>query len=347
MFQERYRALHEKDAPTEAMIADTVQRAARCEARRRPVWKRGLCAVAAAACVLVGLPLAAASDTGYQLMRAVAPSAAQFFTPVRRTDEDQGIRMEVESAYIHGDTAEIYVSFQDLEGDRIDASTDLYDSYSINRPFSSAGGCIPQGFDEETGKARFLLLITEWENQRIEGKKITFSVRELLCGKQTYDDIAIPIDLAAVGKAEAVTEEEIVGGNVPEGYDWRSTEPYRMQVLEPDEPWDGFPVDGIALTGAGWIGGKLHLQTTVTDPEACDNHGFFTLRDSVGNEAEPPQMYYFRPDPDDWERQYLEYVFDVTPEEAAQYQLFGWFQTGGTLITGNWRITFPLENAEP
>lgn len=342
MFRERYQSLHAGAEPGEELIADTIRRAARYGERRRPVWKRRLCAAAAAAAfVLCGLPLAAASDFGYTLMHAVAPSATQFFTPVRRTDDDQGIRMEVESAYIHGDTAEIYVSFQDLEGNRIDGTTDLYDSYSINRPFPGTGGCIPQDFDAETGKARFLLLLTEWGSRGIEGKKITFSVRELLCGKRVYDDIAIPLDLAGVGEAERIIEAEFVGGNPPEGTAPDGEEPVWMRVLEPGEPWDEFPVDGIALTGIGYIDGRLHIQTVVTDPEAYDNHGFFTLLDGDGNAAEDPRMQYFRRDG----MEYMESIFDVPQAELSRYRLFGWFQTGGELIQGNWRVTFPLENA--
>lgn len=352
MFEKRYRKLHEKAAPEEALVADTVSRAVRYEARHRaPAWKRRLCAAGAiAACVFGGLPLAAASDAGYMLMHAVAPSAAQFFTPVRRTDEDQGIRMEVESAYIHGDTAEIHISFQDLDSDRIDATTDLYDSYSINRPFSSSGGCFPQGFDEESGKVRFQLLITEWGSQRIEGKKITFSVRELLCKKRTYDNIEIPLDLSGIGPATETTKVEYSGGDMPEGYDPHSGEPYEpymIRVLEPGEPRKEFPVDGMALTGIGYIDSKLHIQTVTTDPSAVDNHGFFFLNDGDGNIVRGERIVYFRKDAEDYNQpSYQDHIFNVPQEELSRYRLYGWFQTGGELIQGNWRITFPLENAE-
>ena len=155
MFKERYQKLHNSIVPDETMISNVIRRAQQYECKQRlSGWQRGLCAAAAIICVM---PLAAASSTGYQVMYAVSPQATQFFTPVQRADEDQGIRMEVESASVHGNTVEVYVSFQDLEGSRIDGTTDLYDSYSLGRPFSSAGGCLFYRFDEETGKAGFLI----------------------------------------------------------------------------------------------------------------------------------------------------------------------------------------------
>ena len=74
-------------------------------------------------------------------------AAAQYFTPVQHACEDQGIRMEVLSVYIHGDTAEIYISLQDQTGNRIDETTDLFDSYDILRPYDSTATCRFAGYD--------------------------------------------------------------------------------------------------------------------------------------------------------------------------------------------------------
>ena len=76
--------------------------------------------------------------------------------------EDDGIKMEVISAYINADKADIYISMQDMTDERIDETTDLFDSYSINRPFSSSATCERMSYDEETKTATFLISITQW-----------------------------------------------------------------------------------------------------------------------------------------------------------------------------------------
>lgn len=83
--------------------------------RKKSRLKKGVASAAAAALVImVGTPLLAAeSPAFYQALYSVSPSAAQFFIPVREACVDNGIRMEVVSAGLEGDTARIYVSLQD------------------------------------------------------------------------------------------------------------------------------------------------------------------------------------------------------------------------------------------
>lgn len=340
MFKERYQKLHNSIVPDETMISNVIRRAQQYECKQRlSGWQRGLCAAAAIICVM---PLAAASSTGYQVMYAVSPQATQFFTPVQRADEDQGIRMEVESASVHGNTVEVYVSFQDLEGSRIDGTTDLYDSYSIGRPFSSAGCCFFDSFDEETGKARFLISITEWENQKITGKKVTFSVRGILSGKKIYDHIDIPIELSAVPDVEKTQQVYACGGG---GLDYPQDR-NDFRSLVPGRAMKEFPVEGIDLTGIGYIDGSLHLQTAVCYRNGMDNHGYFYLTDKAGNTIHSNYTFGFRENEETENRiDYNNYIFDIPRDEIGQYTLHGWFSSGGTLTKGDWRVTFPIEQA--
>lgn len=41
---------------------------------------------------------------------------------------------------------------------------------------------------------------------------------------------------------------------------------------------------------------------------------------------------------------YIDFVFDIPPEELEHYTLYGNFYTASTLTEGLWRVTFPLEN---
>ena len=113
--------------------------------------------------------LAARVEPIYELMYMISPTIAQFFMPVQKSDEDNGVKMEVVSAHIHDNVAEIYIIMQDLTKSRIDETTDLFDSYSINRPFDSSSHCESVGYDKNTKTATFLITIDEWGNKDIAG----------------------------------------------------------------------------------------------------------------------------------------------------------------------------------
>lgn len=347
MFRETYARLNHAVRPDEALVAAAVE-AARAHPRRSvpaaAVRRPALAALAVCVCVLLAVPaLAATVEPVYELLYQVSPAMAQFFQPVRQSDEADGIKMEVVSAYIHGSTAEIYITLQDLTGDRIDATTDLYDSYSIHRPFDSAATCRLAGYEADTKTATFLITIDEWGGREIQGDKITFSVGEFLSHKQIYEDIAIPIDLSAVTAAESIQTVSPTGGDGI-GFDGERN----PAALVPGAPAPQFPVDGIALTGIGYIDGALHIQTAVSDPLDNDNHGFFYLKDGEGNTVKTAYAFYFTNQAQQAERiDYRESVFDIAPERLSESTLHGSFVTSGMKTEGNWSVTFPLRQAAP
>lgn len=302
--------------------------------------------LAAILCVSIGTPaLAANVPAVYELMYLVSPSIAQFFMPVQKTDEDNGIKMEVVSAYIRDNTADIYITMQDLTGNRIDSTTDLNDSYSINRPFGGSASCQRVGYDKKTKTATFLISIKEWGNQKITGDKITFSVKQFISDKKSYADIKIPIDLSSVETAKDTKRVDSTGGS---GKDY---EKYIVEgkttALTPSQAMDGFPVEGIELTGIGYIDGKLHIQTAAYDNLDKDNHGYFYLKDAGGNRVDLDYDFHFlnqfqQPGRID----YYECVLDIPQEQLGKYTLYGNFVTSGMLTEGRWSVTFPLEEAE-
>lgn len=277
---------------------------------------------------------------------ALTAAAAQYFQPVHMADEDNGIRMEVESAYIHGDTAEIYVTLRDLTGDRVDKTTDLFDSYDINTPFDASAHCERVGYDPDTGTATFLITIQQWGGRDITGNKITFSVGRFLSHIRHYEGVEIPFDLSAAAEVTETWQPYVTGGN------WNAGDMQYFNALIPGEPWEGFPVEGIDLTGIGYVDGKLHIQTMVENNLDKDNHGYFYLEDADGNQiccgSELGNWsVHFVTGMDTRDRiDYNEFVFNITPEELAQCKLYGEFWTSGLLTEGNWRVTFPLEQGE-
>ena len=106
--KERYCKLMDRCVPGEELVRAAVK--VRRPARRRLRLGAAATAAALAACLLATLVLADAAPPFHAALYSVSPAAAQYFTPVQHACEDQGIRMEVLFVYIHGDTAEIFIS---------------------------------------------------------------------------------------------------------------------------------------------------------------------------------------------------------------------------------------------
>lgn len=302
-----------------------------------------LSAAAACICLLVtcAVPALAASDVeaAYKMMYSISPSAAQKLKPVRMSCEDKGIRMEVLSAYIHGDSAQIQIALRDLEEDRIDETTDLFDSYSINKPFSCAATCSLKEYDRDTKTALLLISITQFGGRDITGDKITFSLKRILSGKDEFDGEFSKLDLAHADKTPSTQTIKIRGYA---GTDTQEKEPGdRETFLMPLRETAFSPVKGVQITAAGWIDGKLHIQAHYDDILNTDNHGYVYLKSDEGEEISCSYNVSF------WDEEkagsYEEYVFDTSEEELKGCKAYGCFVTSGRLTEGNWQVTFPID----
>lgn len=317
------------------LIAGAVERSGRRTRRARPF---AALAAAVLLCLALAVPALAAANVepAYRLLYAVSPSIAQELKPVNLSCVDNGIEMEVVSASVHGDSAEIYVAMRDLTGDRIDGTTDLFDSYSINTPFDSQGGCFSAGYDETTKTATFLIRITQMNGADITGEKITFSVGEFLSHKAEFDGVLEGVDLSAAEQNPETRREisERGGGGDPE-----QAEPI-AEFLAPQADVAFSPTPGVTVTAMGWIGGALHLQVHYEDILETDNNGYLYLMAEDGTVLESGRTVSF------WDEEekgsYEEYVFQVSPEEAANCRVYGRFWTCDTLVTGDWQVTFPI-----
>ena len=286
-------------------------------------------------CLLIVTPaLAASVPEVNDLLYLVSPTTAQFFRPVQMSAVDQGIEVGVESAYIHGSTAEAMITVRDLQGDRLDDSLDLYDSYEIRIGFDCTGHCEQMGYDPATKTATFLISISSMDEKNIiHGNKLTFSLSTLLTGKKKTIDVAIPMDWNAIPKT---VETELA-------------DPYDGNVLVADESQREFE-DGFYLSGIGYVDGKLHIQLYTPGRDLRDDHAFLHLRNAAGDQIEAQMLYrggYRGMDPAEDERaNYVEYAFDVPQSELDQWSLYGDFYHATGRIDGNWSITFPLEQGK-
>lgn len=354
-FKEKYKKMNEQIMPERGLVAELLQEAREQKEKREypfrywskylggRIWK---VSVSVAAVCLIGcitLPVLASNTTIYQLMYLVSPELAQRFVPVQMWDEDQGIRMEVVSAGIQDNEAQVYITMQDLEGDRIDATTDLFDSYHIRTDArSSVGHCEKVGFDEETGIITYLITITE--DKEIETDKVTFSVREFIGQKQYYEDIEIPIPLTEA-EADPKTMTVPLSGAAGHWSDITDFNSLEAKVLVPGPGDERFPVEGMELTGLGYVDGMLHIQQAAPDNLENDNHGFFEVADSQGNRLDYEYSLHFWGNTEDTKTvAYVDEVYKIPPEDLSEYTLRGDFWISGIRVKGNWNVTFSLED---
>ena len=343
-FREKYNAMQRDVRPDAPLLQRT--RAAAQKAPARPRRLRPLIALAAVLVCLAltvpafAMPALAADPNGYALLYSISPAAAQFFKPVNRSDEDNGIRLTVDSVYLHSDTVEIYVSLQDLTGDRLDETTDLFDSYRINRGFDCSATCSLAGYDAQTRTARFLISITSFDGQDIEGDKLTFSLNRLLTGKTETEGAVTGLDLAAVQAEPATQQVTRRGGSGIAAEAGGSTAETRTALVPTGTL--AAPAPGVAITAVGYVDGLLHIQVLYENILETDNHGQLWLDNGVEKLECLGSLSFFAENGSD---SYEDYYFDVTPAQLADCTLYGSFVTADTLIEGNWEITFPLTEA--
>ena len=343
-FREKYNAMQRDVRPDAPLLQRT--RAAAQKAPARPRRLRPLIALAAVLVCLAlavpafAMPALAADPSGYALLYSISPAAAQFFKPVNRSDEDNGIRLTVDSVYLHSDTVEVYVALQDLTGDRLDETTDLFDSYRINRGFDCSATCSLAGYDAQTRTARFLISITSFDGQDIEGDKLTFSLNRLLTGKTETEGAVTGLDLAAVQAEPATQQVTRRGGSGIAAEAGGSTAETRTALVPTGTL--AAPAPGVAITAVGYVDGLLHIQVLYENIHETDNHGQLWLENGAEKLECLGSLSFFAENGSD---SYEDYYFDVTPAQLADCTLYGSFVTADTLIEGNWEITFPLTEA--
>ena len=307
----------------------------------RTVMKAAACFALVAAVSVVSLSVATAAgvDSAYDMLHFINPSMALKMRPVNISCEDNGIKMEVEAISIQGDTAEIYISMQDLTGDRIDGTTDLFDSAGIESQYSSMGTCSLESYDEKERKATFLVYQKTFDHKKIGGSKIKFSVSSFLSHKKDVETQLSNIHLEQMSvKPETQKDVNIRGES---GTASGKEEVVVNEFLTENEEQKFSPTEGVTVTAYGFVQNKLHIQVDYGEILETDNHGELFLKDGNGDVISSSKSVSFWSE--DGERSYEEYVYDIGAEDLKGLSVWGWFEVCDTLTTGDWSVTFPVE----
>lgn len=305
--------------------------------------KRILLVAAVLILSLLALPTAAAVSTTFNdALYLISPETAQFFKPVQKCDEDKGVKMEVISAYIHGDTAEIYISLQDTGSNRIDDTTDLFDSYEIRTPFDLKGYCEDVSYDPKTKTKTFLVTLKNNGGQKIRGMKVSFSVSKILSRKIKGTACLEGINLTFAEKNPQIVQREVIG------YTHSIEQPNKSLYYNSLEPQGiiASPYKGVSVTALGYIDSKLHIQMHYANVLTTNTCGSVRLKNIVTGEAlESTGDFTF------WDEErnghYYEDIFDVSGlTDLQNWKIEAEYFTAPEALEGNWEVTFPLENQE-
>lgn len=320
------------------------------EAEKPAVRRRGIRIVALVAAMMLVMmgaftALATVSEPVNDLLYGLWPYAAQSLKPVQLSCEDQGIRMEVHSAAIAGNETLVALSVQDLTGNRLDGTIDLFDSANLLLPYDGSGTCVLTGWDEMNHRADFGVYM-QFDTDNISDGKATFRLSRILTGKQETTVDLTALLPAPLAEAETVLppKDRIRGWS---GNDVEKAKPETLRVLEVAQSVEIPVTKGVFLSGAGMVDGELHVQIRYEDILHTDNHGFVQLVDENGSVYEPgmqdgESVSWFGEGGDS--RQ--EYIFRNLPDDMEGLRIIGEFVTADPAIEGEWQVTFPLELAE-
>ena len=183
--------------------------------RLRRIHKFPVILAAVLLCMALTVSALAAADVEpvYNFLYQLSPAIAQKLKPVRMSCTDNGIELEVVSANVEDDAAQIYLALRDLEGDRVDATTDLFDSYRIHMSGNMVATCSFAHYDENTKTACFLVEI--WADEgKFNRNKVTFSMDRFISGKQEFAGL-LEADLTSAAAKPAMQTDVIA-----RGYGW-------------------------------------------------------------------------------------------------------------------------------
>lgn len=301
-------------------------------------------AAAAVICFTVPLPAATAFgvEEAYRLLYVMSPKIAQTFKPVELSCENSGVKLTVISQEIHEDEASFYISMQ---GDMFDETTDLFDSYYINCPYDSVGHVSFSEFDDESKTAYFVVNVKTMNGEKIPHGKVTFGIRELIFGKHDYEGIIDGVDLSDIPKnpptMQNVNYRGYSGFSLIDEFD-----PNSLNYLIPAETPLAEPVEGVTVTGIGYVDGALHIQTCYEDILHTDNHGFLQIVKKNGEKVfSEEDAHYMNVSFWDEERvnSYDEIIIPTDLDNFEDCSLYGEFLTSTGYKSGKWEVTFPVK----
>lgn len=330
IFEHTYRSMNDRITPSDTLVSDTLTRIQQGYHPKHRL-RRGT-AVALAAVIALGSTAAALHITDQ--LPALYAAVSRFLSPVEQSCTQNGITLQVESAYLEGHTVCIVFTLQDTQSNRLTADDLWLDDYRIDDWTQGGGSYQLLDWDEGTQTATFFAEFSVLNRTLDTSDPLTFSVGTISPVLSRLDGEELPVSLSDVPTKAAVQSHILSSCSLPDG----TETPQSYDFLAPQIPlWKS--EDGLfSISAAIYENGQLHLQLC-TD-EAAGASGLLELLDANGQPVTISASYSYT----DSGLHYTETVYAL-PQSALSGcipVLYG--SVAGTPIQGDWRVTFQLED---
>lgn len=333
--EKSYRTMNEHITPHPGLSRRVLERTV----PRRRGYLRPAAALALVLVLMLSAPRALANPDIYQLLHSLSPETAARFAPVQESCEANGVRFQVVAASVHGKSAEIYLEMTDLgggliqEGSYPEVSQIIgLENYGLSLKlldYDPRTGCTTMMLDYETIDGDFADRFP-WGKITLYLDRITtgtgaaeYSMQLLPTGNET-----ISIAMRRVNADGSLSDD---GNEVYDltGYSGAYSTMDVIELLSPGAAGQEI-ADGIWVTGIGFVGDRLHVQTR-------DAYEMY-LTNAAGEIVRPEGFLSFAGE----NAAYTDYVFKVDPQALEAYTLV--IRVEDYAVTeGPWRITFDLD----
>lgn len=301
--------------------------------------------------LILSVGVAAATMNSFnRLISMVSPEIALLLQPIGVISEEDGIKVEVVGAFHDDEMAVVYFTMQDLVGDRVDETLDIYDySFSGARMFNIQ----LVHYDEITKTAT--LRMEANGGKKLSGKKVSFLIRSFLSDKTTFDKVDMGINLLEIQQTNAFQRVPLNMNNIPGGGGpdldlyGELKEKGIIDVLKTDGMKIQLPnMDFMYISNIGYIDEYLHIQIKWSG-DGVDDHGYLYFVDALGNKIYYNASVTFGADElgnTVYGSEYIEYIFDMSSINVEEVKLEGNFVSDNNYTEGSWKTTFKLQYAE-
>lgn len=349
-------ALNDVNTPEYNIVSEIEKSRA---AKKSPSFKRHMVTVATSIfLMLFTVAAAAATISGFKyLLSIIGEENTAVITPVEISDEDQGIKMEVVAAGRFDNILRVYVTLQDMTGERLGDDVSLIEHFRLTG-MERVGGMSSWGwklidYDEENNKATMLFELAG--SSKLEGEELTLEINKILYNTKEYWNYKVteadlsnvdrnpPIFYAMMNQFLSTSNINYIGEDV-------------VLVLKEQSDKISFPqTEGFNICAMGVVDGKLHIKTRNYENEDKDisyNLYFVDLKSpqKYENLINPEGIFRFNLDEKgDITKEtdfpaYIEHIYDIDTDRLDEYELLAYIRESDA-IEGDWEVSFNSEDS--
>lgn len=331
-------ALNDVNTPEYNIVSEIEKSRA---AKKSPSFKRHMVTVATSIfLMLFTVAAAAATISGFKyLLSIIGEENTAVITPVEISDEDQGIKMEVVAAGRFDNILRVYVTLQDMTGERLGDDVSLIEHFRLTG-MERVGGMSSWGwklidYDEENNKATMLFELAG--SSKLEGEELTLEINKILYNTKEYWNYKVteadlsnvdrnpPIFYAMMNQFLSTSNINYIGEDV-------------VLVLKEQSDKISFPqTEGFNICAMGVVDGKLHIKTRNYENEDKDisyNLYFVDLKSpqKYENLINPEGIFRFNLDEKgDITKEtdfpaYIEHIYDIDTDRLDEYELLAYIR---------------------